>query len=152
MRTKFWERVPLTEMTTPEWEALCDHCGKCCLLKLQDEDTDETYYTNVSCRLFDASTCRCTQYALRGLLVSGCVQLSPKTIDDAAKWMPGTCAYRRLYEGKDLLPWHPLVSGRQTTVPTIRMLAGELNPEYEVAEEDLEDHVIEDGLIHGDTP
>lgn len=150
MRARFWEKVPLAEMTAHEWEALCDNCGKCCLLKLEDEDTGGTYYTDVACHLFDASSCRCSKYAERARLVSGCVQLSPDTIADAAPWMPGTCAYRRLYEGKPLAPWHPLLSGTQATVATAPSLLGLLAPEDYVADEDLEDHIVDDALIHGE--
>ena len=153
MRDRFWERVPLDEMTGEEWEALCDGCGKCCLLKLEDEDTGEVHYTNVTCRLFDADERRCGNYALRRQLVKGCVLLSPENLDDAADWMPATCAYRRLYEGKGLATWHPLISGRRDSVVEAGMaVAQPLVPEYEVAEEDLEDHVLEDDLTAGDTP
>ena len=99
----------MTEMTQPEWEALCDGCGKCCLLKLEDEDTNEVKFTNVACRLFDDSTCRCQNYALRKQMVSGCVVLTPENIERISHWMPNTCGYRRIFEGQPLMDWHPLI-------------------------------------------
>ncbi len=143
MRKVFWERVPLDEMTSEEWEALCDGCGRCCLLKLEDEDTGDVHYTNVTCRLFDADTCRCGNYALRRQLVKGCVLLTPENIEDAADWMPVSCAYRRLHEGRGLADWHPLISGTPDSVRTAGItVAQPLVPEYEVDENDLEDHVL----------
>ena len=150
MRKRFWETVPLDDMTQEEWEALCDGCGRCCLLKLEDEDTGRVHYTNVTCRLFDPDTRRCGNYALRRQLVKGCVLLTPENIDEAADWMPATCAYRRLHEGRGLADWHPLISGTPDTVTQTVAVAQPMFPEYEVAEEDLEDHVIEDDRIHGE--
>ena len=116
MRKRFWERIALEDMTREEWEALCDGCGRCCLLKLEDEDTGCVHYTNVTCRLFDADSRTCGNYALRRQLVPGCVVLTPETMDDAVQWMPNTCAYRRLAEGKDLPDWHYLVCGDRDAV------------------------------------
>jgi uncharacterized cysteine cluster protein YcgN (CxxCxxCC family) len=145
MRKKFWERVPLEDMTPEEWEALCDGCGRCCLLKLEDEDTGEVHYTKVTCRLFDADTCRCGNYALRRQLVKGCVLLTPENIEHAADWMPATCAYRRLHEGRGLAAWHPLISGTAETVHAAGVsVKGWTVPEFEVPEDEWEDHIIED--------
>ncbi len=111
----FWETKSLDDMSATEWESLCDGCGRCCLHKLRDEDDEKLYYTNVSCRLLDTATCRCTDYPGRHRKVQDCVTLTPtmvRTID----WLPPTCAYRRLAEGKSLPDWHPLVSGTQETV------------------------------------
>ena len=153
MRKRFWERIPLEDMTGEEWEALCDGCGKCCLLKLEDEDTGAVHYTNVTCRLFDADKRMCGNYALRRQLVKGCVILTPENLEDAADWMPATCAYRRLYEGQGLAAWHPLISGRRESVVEAGIaVAQPLIPEYEVAEEDLEDHVLGADLTTGDEP
>ncbi len=150
MRPRFWENVPLDQMTSQEWEALCDGCGKCCVLKLEDEDTGQVHYTNVSCRLFDAETRRCGNYALRRKLVRGCVILTPASLPDAADWMPASCAYRRLYYGQGLADWHPLVSGRADTVIQSGIaVSSALIPEYEVAEEDLEDYILEDDPAGG---
>ena len=145
MRERFWERIALTRMTSDEWEALCDGCGKCCLLKLEDEDTGEVHYTSVTCRLFDATTRRCGNYALRRKLVRGCVVLTPENLAETAPWMPASCAYRRLHDGHGLAAWHPLLSGRRESVEEAGIaVGGDLIPEYEVAEEDLEDYVMDD--------
>jgi uncharacterized cysteine cluster protein YcgN (CxxCxxCC family) len=111
----FWQRKSLADMTTAEWESLCDGCGKCCLLKLEDVDTGEIAYTNVACRLLDLGTCQCSRYAERLRFVPDCVVLSPDNIGDLF-WMPKTCAYRAIAEGRDLPSWHPLVSGDPETV------------------------------------
>lgn len=111
----FWRVKTLSEMTAEEWESLCDGCGRCCLLKLQDEETDRIYYTDVACRLLDAKTCRCSNYPGRAALVPDCLRLTPETVEDIG-WLPPTCAYRMVDEGKDLAWWHPLVSGRPETV------------------------------------
>lgn len=105
----------MAQMTRQEWESLCDGCGRCCLLKFEDEDTDELVYTSVVCRLFDEKTCRCTDYVNRGFIETCLIMDASLTEEDYA-WMPKTCAYRRLHEGRDLAWWHPLVSGRKETV------------------------------------
>lgn len=148
----YWKNRPLSDLNTEEWEGLCDGCGRCCLLKLEDEDTGEFAYTDVHCRLYDPQTCSCGQYALRRTLVPGCVILSADTIDDIKEWMPSTCAYRLLAEGEDLPKWHPLVSGDPNTVRAAGIAAdgrnapGPLVPEWEVDEDDLPDHAV-DGII-----
>lgn len=111
----FWRRKSLTEMTDAEWESLCDGCAKCCLIKLEDEDTGEISYTDIACRLLDLGLCRCTRYAERSRLVPDCVVLAPETVVDLG-WMPSTCAYRLISERRDLPWWHPLVSGDPETV------------------------------------
>jgi uncharacterized cysteine cluster protein YcgN (CxxCxxCC family) len=111
----FWEQKSLAAMSRAEWESLCDGCGRCCLHKLRDEDTDEISFTNVACRLLDLGTCQCGDYANRQKRVPDCVQLTPenlKTVD----WLPPSCAYRLLSEGKPLYNWHPLISGTPDTV------------------------------------
>ena len=113
--TPFWKRVPLAAMTPAQWESLCDGCGKCCLHKLEDADTGEVHYTNVACRLLDLGACRCSNYANRKRLVPDCVKLTPQKIDDL-HWMPATCAYRLIADGRDLFDWHPLVSGDPQSV------------------------------------
>ena len=111
----FWKQKSLEEMSVSEWESLCDGCGRCCLVKLEDEDTGAYYATDLYCRLFNPETCRCGDYFHRQEHVSDCVKLTP---DDARnlKWLPPSCAYRMLAEGKDLAPWHPLISGRAASV------------------------------------
>lgn len=111
LRPDFWKTVPLGDMNAVEWEALCDGCGKCCLNKLEDIDTGELILTRVACKLFDDSTCRCSDYANRKRQVPECVVLRPDNLDEIAYWMPETCAYRRLHFGHSLPDWHPLLTG-----------------------------------------
>ncbi len=146
MRPRFWERVPLAAMSPAEWEALCDGCGRCCVLKLEDVDTGQVHYTDIACRLFDDATCRCGNYPLRKTLVEGCVVLTPGNLAEVAPWLPRSCAYRRLHEGAGLAPWHPLVSGDPESVHAAGIsLRGKTVPEWEVPEEEQEDHILEDG-------
>ncbi|MBV8763459.1 MAG: YcgN family cysteine cluster protein [Hyphomicrobiales bacterium] len=111
----FWRRKTLEEMSRDEWESLCDGCGRCCLIKLEDEDDGRIYTTDVGCRLLDKSTCRCGDYENRKQKVPDCIQLSPD-LARTLKWLPPTCAYRLVSRGQDLPWWHPLVSGRPETV------------------------------------
>lgn len=135
----------MADMTTPEWEALCDGCGKCCLVKLEDADTREIAYTNVACRLFDDTTCRCSQYDIRKTLVPSCVVMTRETIEKSAYWLPDSCAYKRLHNGKTLPDWHPLITGKPGSVHDAGVSAiGRTVPEYEVDEDDLEDFICED--------
>ena len=145
LRARFWERVALGEMSKAEWEALCDGCGKCCLNKLEDMDTGEIAFTNVACRLFDDATCRCGNYAIRKQLVPECVVLTPDTLDEVAHWVPRSCAYRRLNEGRGLAAWHPLVSGDPMSVHRAGIsVIGATVPEFSVPEEEWEDHIIDE--------
>ncbi|SFP19482.1 YcgN family cysteine cluster protein [Tranquillimonas alkanivorans] len=144
-RSRFWERVPMNKMTAREWEALCDGCGKCCLNKLEDEETGEVALTRVACRLLDDESCRCAQYDIRKQFVPECVVLTPETMSQHAYWMPATCAYRLVYEGKPLYDWHPLISGDPESVHAAGVSArGRTIPEFEVPEEEWEDHIIEE--------
>ena len=111
----FWKTTALDAMTPEQWESLCDGCGRCCLHKLRDEDTEELSFTSVSCRLLDTDTCRCSRYQTRRRWVPDCVSLTPEALKDI-DWLPPSCAYRRLAEGQDLAWWHPLVSGDPDTV------------------------------------
>ena len=111
----FWEFKRLEEMTVAEWESLCDGCGLCCLVRFEDEETGEIIPTRVHCRLFDPDQCRCTDYAARKAQVPDCIKLTPGNIE-ALEWMPPSCAYRRLHEGKDLPHWHPLITGDPESV------------------------------------
>ncbi|HEX6861033.1 MAG TPA: YcgN family cysteine cluster protein [Caulobacteraceae bacterium] len=106
----FWQVKRLEEMTVREWESLCDGCGQCCLVRFEDEESGEVVPTRVHCRLFDASACRCSDYENRKKHVPDYIKLTPWNIEDLM-WMPASCAYRRLHEGKDLPAWHPLVTG-----------------------------------------
>ncbi len=111
----FWQTKTLEQMTPAEWESLCDGCGKCCLIRLEDDETGEVYTTDAHCRLFDNGTCKCSDYVNRKAKVYDCVILKPKSIA-ALKWMPRSCAYRLLSEGKPLPGWHPLVTGQPDSV------------------------------------
>lgn len=147
IRPEFWRHHSLDEMSRAEWEALCDGCAKCCLVKLEDEDTGDISYTNVACRLLDLGTCRCGNYALRRQLVRGCVVLDPLNLDRVLPWMPRTCAYRLVHEGRDLEDWHPLISGDPESVHKAGIsLKGRMVTEYDVDEEDWPDHVIEEDV------
>ena len=110
----FW-RKKLEDLNQQEWESLCDGCGRCCLVKLEDEDTGEIHYTDLACKLFDEGSCRCSDYENRKAKVPDCVQLTPEAVR-SLRWLPRTCAYRLVAEGRDLRWWHPLVSGRPETV------------------------------------
>lgn len=112
---QFWRDKPLRELNKEEWEALCDGCGQCCLIKLQDEDTEELLHTRLTCKLLDIGACRCTDYNNRHERVHDCVVISPDSIE-MLDWLPHSCAYRLVAEGKDLFWWHPLVSGDPNSV------------------------------------
>jgi uncharacterized cysteine cluster protein YcgN (CxxCxxCC family) len=111
----FWETKRLAEMDAQEWESLCDRCGRCCVIRFEDEDTGEVIPTRVSCKLFNAETCACSNYSRRKRYVPDCIKLTPENIEDLG-WMPLSCAYRRLHEGRGLAAWHPLVSGDSESV------------------------------------
>jgi hypothetical protein len=144
LRHEFWT-LPLERLNPAEWEALCDGCGKCCLNKLEDADTGEVEFTRIACRLLDGDTCRCGNYPLRKTLVPECVVLTPANIADIAYWMPSTCAYRLRHEGRKLFDWHPLISGdADSTYRAGQSVRGWSIPEYEVDEDDWEDHIIEE--------
>ena len=129
MSAPFWKTTPLTAMTEAQWESLCDGCGKCCLIGLEDEDTGEIYLTDVACKLFDGKSCRCSNYAQRKEIVPDCVKLTPDTIADLT-WLPKTCAYRLVSLGQDLAWWHPLVSGDPETVHAANVsVRGKTRPE-----------------------
>lgn len=138
----FWNTKTLEDMTAEEWESLCDGCGRCCLHKLEDIDTGLLFYTDVACRLLDGETCRCRDYANRTTLVSDCLVI--ESIDSARHaWLPRSCAYRTLAEGRPLEWWHPLVSGNPDTVREAGIsVAGRTVPEEAVPVEAYEDYII----------
>ncbi|MEO8926801.1 MAG: YcgN family cysteine cluster protein [Caulobacteraceae bacterium] len=111
----FWETKTLAQMSAGEWESLCDGCGLCCLVRFEDETSGEIVPTRVACRLFDDHTCRCGDYRDRRRQVPDCIKLTPHNIT-ALPWMPLSCAYRRLHEGKSLPAWHPLITGDAESV------------------------------------
>jgi hypothetical protein len=137
----FWETTALVDMNAEQWESLCDGCAKCCMQKLEDVETREIVYTNVVCHLLDRESCQCTDYAQRSHRVPTCVTLSMKDLQDPY-WLPSTCAYRLLAEGKPLPSWHPLVSGSADSV----LLAGHSVHGKVICEseaDDLEHHLID---------
>ena len=135
----FWDVVPLSEMSDEQWESLCDGCAKCCLLKLEDEDTGEIAFTNVACRQLDLQSCRCKNYSRRSRLVPDCVTMTPENIPNLS-WMPKSCAYRRLSEGRGLPSWHPLLTGDRNSIHTAHASArGRIISERIAG--DLEDHI-----------
>lgn len=146
MTEPFWKTKPLKQMSAKEWESLCDGCGKCCLAKLEDADTGEIHWTSIGCRLFDEGTCRCNDYENRRAKVDDCVQLTPDNVSKIA-WLPQTCAYRLLAEGRDLYWWHPLVSGNSETVYeagiSMRSRLTGLEPDMD-GEEDYLAHMLEE--------
>lgn len=137
----FWKTKPLSDMTLEEWESLCDGCGRCCLNKLEDEDTGQYLYTRAACKLLDLETCRCTDYPNRQAKVPDCVALTPQNVGSLG-WLPATCAYRLLDEGKNLQWWHPLVSGRLETVAEAGIsVTGEAYSEEGITVDELVDHL-----------
>lgn len=138
----FWETKTLEQMTPDEWDALCDSCGLCCLHKLEDIEEGDLYYTRIACKQLDLGTARCSDYPNRQQKVPDCVQLTPTHVD-AFRWLPPTCAYRLLYEGKPLYPWHHLVCGDVNAVHAagISQLDNMLSEET-VPEQDWEKHLI----------
>lgn len=138
----FYETKSLSEMTPEEWESLCDGCGKCCVVLLQDAEDDSVHRTNVACKLLDLKAVRCSDYANRHARVPSCVRLTPDNIGELT-WMPDTCAYRLLHEGDPLPDWHPLKTGDPSSVARAGIRVGSLVSETEVDEDDLEDHIVE---------
>ena len=139
----FWKRKTLEQMTPVEWESLCDGCGRCCLNKLEEEDTGKLFFTDVACKLLDHGTCQCKSYKTRFKKVPDCVSLTPKEVR-SINWLPPTCAYDLLAKGKDLYWWHPLVSGDPDTVHTSGVsVRGKVGAsEAEVPDEELENWIV----------
>ena len=147
LRPNYWQGREIHSFSQQEWEALCDGCGKCCLNKLEDEDTGEVALTRVACRLLDDATCLCAHYDTRHQFVPECIVLTPKTLKDNMYWLPQTCAYRLVYEGKPLFDWHPLISGDAETVhQSFVSMRNRTVSEFEVAEDDWEDFIIEEPI------
>lgn len=144
MRDRFWE-LPLADLAPDEWEALCDGCGKCCLNKIEYEDTGELAFTRIACKLLDGQSCQCSNYANRHQFVPECVVLTPEKVRETAYWLPSTCAYRLRHEGRALYKWHYLISGDREAVHRAGVsVRGWTVNELTISEEDWEDHIIED--------
>ena len=139
----WWHDKSLAELNETEWEALCDGCAKCCLHKLEDEDSGEVLYTKVRCRYLDEQTCRCTDYAHRSVLVPHCIQLRVEDVH-ALDWLPSTCAYRLRAKGQRLPQWHPLVSGEANTVyeAGVSIRGRAISDEY-VHPDGFDEHVVQ---------
>ena len=142
----FWQNKSLTEMNRDEWESLCDHCGKCCLLKLQDDkasdEEESVYYTNVICNLFDKSDGHCTDYWNREERVPTCIKLTQDNLADL-EWMPPSCSYKRVMEGRGLAKWHHLITGDKNTIhKKSKSVLGRVVFENEVDEKELEEHIV----------
>lgn len=140
--SRFWESKQLNQLDDAEWEALCDGCGRCCLQKLECIDSGEIFYTELACKLFDSSQCRCMDYAHRFEKVPDCISL--RNLNDREwNYMPKSCAYRLLKEGKKLQAWHPLIAGNRKLMEEKGIsVKGRVLPEQSVQENDFEDHII----------
>ena len=139
----FWKTKTLEEMSQSEWESLCDGCGKCCLNKLEDWDTEEIYWTNIGCELLDCHSCRCKDYSNRFEIVSDCIQLTPEVVRTLT-WLPPTCGYRLVRDGNDLFDWHPLISGDPQTVHQAGIsVRGRVVPEEGKSAEEYEEHLVD---------
>lgn len=142
MMIAFWENKLLKEMNADEWESLCDGCGRCCLIKLEDSDTSEVFYTNVACKLLNIDSCRCKDYVNRKQRVPTCFVLDAETINNYS-YLPPTCAYRLLAENKPLFSWHPLMSGQPDSVHAAGIsVQGKVVSEEHAPEAELEDRIV----------
>ncbi len=141
--SRFWEELSLENMSDSQWESLCDGCGRCCLHKLEDADTATVYYTRVACTLLDSDTARCKDYSNRFAEVPDCLSMRPMT-DDKRRWLPDSCAYRRVSEGRGLADWHPLISGSAETVLQSGVsVAGKTLAENDVPLHEWVEHTID---------
>lgn len=140
----FWKNKSLNEFSEQEWESICTNCGKCCLVKLQDDETNEVFYTNLVCKHFDHKTCKCKEYLNRRTLVPECLKLDIYNIDKI-EWMPQTCAYRILLTTGDLPKWHPLLTGKPLT--RSHNIKGKCICQTRVDEDDWEDYIVDERLL-----
>lgn len=149
-KDRFWERLPLTELNDEQWESICDGCCQCCAHKLQDEDTDEIFKTNIVCQYLDCDNCQCTVYSERHKYVPDCIKVTPENAGDLV-WMPDTCGYKRLAEGKPLPEWHPLETGRRETAAEAgHTVTGKVISEAGIDPDDFEDHLVSDDYFEPD--
>jgi uncharacterized protein len=143
-QARFWEDKSLQELSSEEWESLCDGCGKCCLHKLQDEETEELFFTSIACSKLDLEKCRCSVYETRLKHVPMCLDLSPDNIAEV-DWLPNSCAYRLVSEGKALPAWHYLVSGSRHSVHEAQMsVKDRAISEVDIDEDDWDLYVIDE--------
>lgn len=141
---EFWKQKTLSQMTREEWESLCDSCGKCCAIRLEDIDTGELLSTNVVCKYLDQTDCRCQSYIQRSKLVPDCLTLTPELLPKI-DWLPETCAYRLLRDGEPLPDWHPLVSGdSESVIKSGHSVQGRVVSEYDIHPDDLDNFIIEE--------
>ena len=156
MNVPYWQSKSLAEMTDSEWEAICDGCAKCCLHKFIDDETveqatptqhmqdsEQIHYTNIACGLLNTKTCSCTQYAKRTVLVPECVKLTKDNLQDIF-FMPPSCSYRRLHEGRGLPSWHPLLNkGKKTAMHLAGMsVRGKTIADHDVDLSQFEDYIV----------
>jgi len=155
MTEKFWENTALAQMTEQQWESVCDGCAKCCLNKFIDDETvvepsptahfqegEKIHYTNIACGLLNTKTCSCSQYSQRTKLVPSCVKLTKDNLDEIF-FMPNSCSYRRLHEGRGLPSWHPLLNkGKKSAMHKAGMsVRGKIVFEQDVDLEHFEDYI-----------
>jgi uncharacterized protein len=139
----FWKAKRMQELNSQEWEALCDGCARCCLIKLEDEETREIFLTWVTCPILDIEACRCTRYSTRHIANPECIELTLEVIPQLS-WLPDTCAYRLLAEGKELPDWHPLISGSDQAMHNAGMsIRGKCISEKDIPTDSLEDYIVE---------
>lgn len=149
-KDRFWERLPLTELNDEQWESICDGCCQCCAHKLQDEDTDEIFKTNVVCQYLDTDQCHCTVYSDRQTYVPDCIKVTPGNAADLV-WMPDTCGYKLLADGKPLPQWHPLETGDPQSAKKAGLaVTDKVISEAEIDMEDLEDYIVDDDYFESE--
>ena len=143
LKKDFWKKKKLDKFSKEEWEALCDKCGKCCVIKLEDVDTSKIYYTNISCKLLCTKTSKCKDYINRKNIVDDCVVLTHKNLE-LLHWMPKTCAYKLVYEGKDLPPWHYLIHGDfEKMIKEKKSVHNRVINEKKIRKKDLQNYIYE---------
>ncbi len=144
---RFWEKIPLKQLSEQQWESICDGCCQCCAHKLEDEDTREIVKTNIVCQYLDVQKCHCTVYPKRHQYVPDCIKVTPENAAEL-RWMPETCGYRLIAQGKPLPDWHPLESGEQSSViQSDSSIVGKVISEADIDEDDFEDYVVEDNYF-----